>query len=105
MSSVTHVSDIGWDFYYSGGELPVIPNCGKWMYFFEPANLDFADKVVQEAVSMGVCVEAKHTNKSVLQAAQSGVCCFYCDGMNVVSMKSIISFFFFSICYFHCNFL
>lgn len=93
MGSVTHVLNVGWDFYYSGSKPPVIPNCGKWMYFFEPADSDFADKIVQEAVATGVCVEAKHTNAFMLFARGSGVCCFYCNGADVTAMKSIISFF------------
>ena len=67
--------------------------CGKWMCYFDDQNLDFAEKICKDAVEKGIVVEAKHTNKTILQVKHTGVCCFYLNGDDVQGHKKTIKFF------------
>lgn len=88
----THLNLAGWDFYFTR-LLAENKSSGKWMYFFDKYNFEKAENLVKEAVSSGICREAKHTDKETLEILNSGVCCFYCRATNEKEMKRIIKFF------------
>lgn len=69
--------------------------CGSWQYYFNASsdNLEFVQKICEQAIKAGIAAEAKHSNSDALRIQGSGVCCFYCNGDDEESHKKIISFF------------
>ena len=80
------VRQFGW-VYYVGETANNLERhkCGKWMYFF--SDIEFAQKICQEAVETGIVAEAKHSD------ASEGVCCFYSNCDDFESHKKTIQFF------------
>lgn len=59
--------------------------CGKWMYFF--SNMSFADEICKKAIKDHIVTSCKHSND------ETGVCCFYINGNDMVAHKRVIAFF------------
>lgn len=86
MGEVKKLSLGGWVFYLRGEESCLDRHkCGKWMHFFN--NKEFAVHICEEAVSNGICVEAKHAD------ADEGVCCFYLNSDDIEGHKRVLSYF------------
>lgn len=86
----------GWIFYIEAEKRNSLntPYTGKWTYFFNATDLDFADKICKKAVEQGVVAEAKHTDDRIIPIQEKGgVCCFYCDGRDTDAHKRVITFF------------
>lgn len=92
--SVEKIEMGGWVFYLDTEKEPTLhtPYVGKWMYFFDKNGADFADRICKEAVESGAVAEAKHTNNEMLALVSTGVCCFYCNGIDKEAHKKIIAF-------------
>ena len=93
--SVEKIEARGWVFYVdTEKELSLhTPYVGKWMYFFDIDDSDFADEICKKAVESGVVAEAKRSDDMMLPIQGTGVCCFYCNGNDMAAHKKVIAFF------------
>lgn len=83
----------GWVFYRDNdAEKLNSDKCGKWMYFFEGKDIEFAENICKEAVETGVVVVSKHTDIE-RTGTPTGVCCFYLNGDDNEAHKRTIQFF------------
>lgn len=84
-----------WVFYYDPDRVDELnkDQCGKWLYM--TSDLEWADKLVHEAVATGVVIEAKRSNEVQMALAQTGAaaCCFYVNGDDVDAHHRVIKFF------------
>lgn len=93
--SVERIEARGWVFYVDTEKEPSLhtPYVGKWMYFFDSDDFDFADEICKKAVANCVVAEAKRTDDMMLLIQKTGVCCFYCNGNDMDAHKKVLAFF------------
>lgn len=65
---------------------------GKWMYM--TADLERAEELVREAVTVGAVIEAKCSTEAqmALSRKRVGVCCFYLNGDDDEAHRRVIKF-------------
>ena len=86
----------GWFWYLSKDKDKLEPDkCGKWMYFFEESEQDFAKEICQTAIDKNICFECKCTDietRKSITGENTGVICFYQNGDDTDNHKRIIEF-------------
>lgn len=63
---------------------------GKWMFFYELKDMDFAEKICFNAVKNGIVNEAKYQFKKRRENEKEGVVCFYLNMDDMETHKKII---------------
>eukprot|EP00833_Pecoramyces_ruminatium_P013464 jgi/Orpsp1_1/1187496/evm.model.d7180000058145.1 len=90
------ISDGGWFWYFSGKEEILDPEkCGKWMFFFEEEQQEFAKEICQKAIDNNICYECKCSDiktRIMMNNQSTGVICFYQNGDDIENHKRIINF-------------
>lgn len=94
------VSNIAWFFYLADEVLESnkdTSKSGKWMFFFDYKNVDFASDMCARAVEENVVKTCKHSNPdgAIMSpyGGNQGVACFYCDYDDNEAHKRILKFF------------
>lgn len=82
----------GW-FYYFSTSLARLKRdvCGKWMYFFDANQQDFAKEICKKSIDRSVCLESKCTDIN-FKNSLTGAICFYVNADNIEGHKRIIKF-------------
>ena len=95
MIEVFEWTTCAWTWYERSGYVPNYDaRSGKWMYFFNHANMDKVPVICETAVSRGVVELVKHTLLEHVYMDNHGVCCFYANADDIDAHKRIIQFFF-----------
>lgn len=87
------INSRGWVFYVNGEPKFDHNKVGKWMYFFEEKDKEFAAQICEKAVEENIVMEAKHTADEILKYKGTGVACFYIHYDDIDAHKRVLSYF------------
>lgn len=87
------INSRGWVFYVNGEPKFELDKVGKWMYFFEEKDKEFAAQICEKAVEENIVMEAKHTADEILKYKGTGVACFYIHYDDIDAHKRVLSYF------------